>query len=95
MFTTRHDCALPSGHGVVALEPPASPGGNHMLETAFDQLRALAAHGPGNAPFASLALGLRGGHSAEVTKEHKTGVDFPESFCHLSQKDCPTLMGTG
>ncbi|EIE20825.1 chalcone isomerase [Coccomyxa subellipsoidea C-169] len=27
--------------------------------------------------------------------ERKIGIEFPETFCHISQKDCPALIGTG
>ena len=94
MFTTRHDLAIPDG---CILDVSAAPASNTMLERPLRHLRALAANSNSCAPLASLSrtLGLRGGHSAQSVKEDRTGVEFPDTYCHLSRRDCPTLMGTG
>ena len=69
----------------------------HPLEGVIGQFRQFATQRGGGAPFASISrsLGLRGGHSALAMKEAKTGTEFPETYCHLSRQDCPTLMGVG
>lgn len=94
MFITRHDVALPD---VYSLEVSAGSASNSIVERSLQHLKGLAANGDSRAPFASLTrtLGLRGGRSTQCVKEDRTGVEFPDSYCHLSRKDCPTLMGTG
>jgi hypothetical protein len=37
----------------------------------------------------------RGGGTAAVEKEPRTGTEFPKNFCHLSKSKCPTLVGVG
>ena len=69
----------------------------HALEDVMSHFRAFAAQKGGGAPFASMstALDLSGGPAAHSMKEAKTGAEFPETYCHISRKDCPTLMGVG
>jgi len=98
MFTTRRDCALRHGHGAGSSSQVfASDNERNPLDAVMSHLRTLSSQGGGGVPFASVsrAFGLRGGHSAQAMKESKTGVEFPETYCHLSRKDCPALMGVG
>ena len=98
MFTTRRGCALRHVHGAGSPEQfPRHSEDRHPLEGVMGHLRTLSAQEGGGVPFASIspALGLRGGHSTDPMKEAKTGVEFPETYCHLSRKDCPKLMGIG
>lgn len=98
MFTTRRGCALRHGYGAGSPEQPSMNSKNeHPLAGVLSRLGTWAAHKSGGSPFASIsgALGLRGGHSVQTIKEAKTGADFPDTYCHLSRKDCPTLMGVG
>ena len=98
MFVTRRDYALSAGHGTEIPGHDASSSSIYNpLEGVLNHLRHLSAQGGGGAPFACVtrALGLRGGHAAKSMKEAKTGVEFPENYCHLSRKDCPSLMGVG
>ena len=94
MFITRHDLALPD---VYSLDISVGSASRSILERSLQHLRGLAANEDSSAPFASLSntLGLRGGRSAQCVKEDRTGVEFSDTYCHLSRKDCPTLMGTG
>ena len=98
MFTTRHDCALRYGYGAGSSEqPPMKSKKNNSLAGLLGHLGTWATHKAGGSPFASIsgAVGIGGGHSAQTTKEAKTGADFPDTYCHLSRTDCPTLMGVG
>ena len=98
MFTTRPDCALRHGRGADSPERPlVISKEKHPLEDVMSQLRAFAAHQGKRVPFASISTALDhgGGPAAHSMKEAKTGAEFPETYCHLSRKDCPTLMGVG
>ena len=98
MFTTRRDCALRHENEAGAPGQPVttSKEGN-TLEGVMGHFRRFEMQRGGGAPFASISqtLGLRGGHSAQSMKEAKTGTEFPDTYCHLSRQDCPTLMGVG
>lgn len=98
MFTTRRDCALRHGHEAGSPEQLfVDSKERHPLEGVIGNFRRFAMQRGGGPLFASISrtLGLRGGHSAQTMKEAKTGTEFPETYCHLSRQDCPTLMGVG
>lgn len=89
MFSTREDCVLDGGEVV------GTSGDDHARHSQMRQGMSRPQHKlPG---FASMSMNVPAGTilSTEAVVEKKTGTHFPETFCHISQRECPNLVGTG
>jgi hypothetical protein len=103
MFCTRRDCVLGKPDAAsdgVAVDQERT-GWPHPLHGIQHALRDVLQSRGGSAPaFASLSAAQRfpGALAQErhATKEiNAGGTVFPLSYCHLSDKECPGLVGTG
>ena len=101
MFCTRKDCVLGKPDALfnadaVDQEKNRWPHLLHGMQHAVADV--LQSRGGSAVPFASLSAAQRlPGALAQrqVTMEGNTGTEFPELYCHLSDKNCPGLVGTG
>ena len=90
MFVTRPDCRLPDG--AVAADIVARPTADQTPRVSHR--RPFAALGP----FASVSSAVMTHlppSSNKSRKEQATGMEFPDEYCVLTQKNCPVLMGFG
>ena len=90
MFVTRPDCRLPDD--AVAASGPAHATADHSPQVS--RRRPFPAIGP----FASVSSAVMTHlppSSNKSRKEQATGMEFPDEYCVLTQKNCPVLMGFG
>lgn len=93
MFTTREDFVL-SYHESICMPTP----GQEENQTSFltkignNLMSGINVRRRGIAPFASLSSP---GIPAVPVLESRTGTEFPLTYCHISKKDCPKLIGVG
>ncbi len=94
MFSTRGDFALSKSDGVeVGSRAESENRASRFLNNVGENLlRGINERNRGVAPFASISSP---GIGPVPRLERKIGIEFPETFCHISQKDCPALIGTG
>ena len=94
MFSTRGDFALGNIDGIQVVSPVQNENQASRFLKSIGQnlLHGINGRNTGVAPFASISSS---GIGLVPKLEKRTGTDFPETFCHISRKDCPALIGTG
>ena len=103
MFCTRRDCVLAKADAAVdgAAGDQERTGWPHPLHGIQHALRdVLQSRGGSALAFASVSAAQRLPGALAQERHAAKGIDaggtvFPLSYCHLSDKECPGLVGTG